>query len=395
MPTAILTTFTVTRTIQGKIRHKRKLSKELFFIDVALSDEDRKVQVQIRCDDGSMDRYDHKECHRMCHLGDVIELDVGELLDDGEREKAAERPYEVFQAVSLPRILVPFDADDDHYLGDPPLDFQGRTTIVQWDGKCIEKKDVVCKYWISQRNCRRSDACIFRHPDGEDFAREKQLWHAERKAAREHVNKDANDPHASKQPHALRAMIYARWLSEKFPDAGTTLDVGGGKGELALFLTRAFGKETIVVEPKVRKQTKAWQSRFQRMLAKFHPEGCENPAPWPEFMHTMLDDAFVAQQTELLARVTLFVGLHPDEATEPIVDQALRLGKPFAVIPCCVFASKFRHRRLRSGLPVDTTEDLIQYLTEKDTGEFGGTIRTAYLNIEGKNQIVYWIPGKA
>ena len=31
------------------------------------------------------------------------------------------------------------------------------------------------------------------------------------------------------------------------------------------------------------------------------------------------------------------VGLHPDEATEAIVDCALAHGKPFAVVPCCVF----------------------------------------------------------
>ena len=31
------------------------------------------------------------------------------------------------------------------------------------------------------------------------------------------------------------------------------------------------------------------------------------------------------------------VGLHPDEATEAIVDCALANRKPFAVVPCCVF----------------------------------------------------------
>ena len=31
------------------------------------------------------------------------------------------------------------------------------------------------------------------------------------------------------------------------------------------------------------------------------------------------------------------IGLHPDEATEAIVDCALAHNKPFAVVPCCVF----------------------------------------------------------
>ena len=45
-------------------------------------------------------------------------------------------------------------------------------------------------------------------------------------------------------------------------------------------------------------------------------------------------------------RCALVVGLHPDEATDAIVDAALAAGKPFAVVPCCVFPSLFPHRRL-------------------------------------------------
>jgi len=37
----------------------------------------------------------------------------------------------------------------------------------------------------------------------------------------------------------------------------------------------------------------------------------------------------------------LILGLHPDEATDDIVDMALKFGKSFAVVPCCVFSTKF------------------------------------------------------
>jgi len=47
----------------------------------------------------------------------------------------------------------------------------------------------------------------------------------------------------------------------------------------------------------------------------------------------------------------LAVGMHPDQATEPIIDAALALGKPFAVVPCCVFPDLFPHRRTRTGGP--------------------------------------------
>ena len=36
--------------------------------------------------------------------------------------------------------------------------------------------------------------------------------------------------------------------------------------------------------------------------------------------------------------------MHPDQATEPIVDLALRLGVPFAVVPCCVYPGLFPFR---------------------------------------------------
>jgi hypothetical protein len=78
------------------------------------------------------------------------------------------------------------------------------------------------------------------------------------------------------------------------------------------------------------------------------------------------------------------VGLHPDEATEAIVDFAVRHRKPFAVVPCCVFSSKFPGRALASGEPVVTCDQLIAYLCEKD-----GHTEKAFLPFLGKNQVVF------
>ena len=44
-----------------------------------------------------------------------------------------------------------------------------------------------------------------------------------------------------------------------------------------------------------------------------------------------------------LADCDVLVGMHPDQATEPIVDAALAMGKPFAVVPCCVFPAWVVH----------------------------------------------------
>lgn len=222
------------------------------------------------------------------------------------------------------------------------------------------------------------------------------------------------------------------------------LDIAGGKGEISLFLSRGYGIPTTVVEPNVRKQPKYWLTRRRILMHKHgffnnnnndhdddekeenedHVEEDENegenedededkdekekveeeqkkikfgkswpyPNCAPSFIPTLLDDHFIEQYKYLLSRVTLVIGLHPDEATEPICDVALKLGKPFAVVPCCVFSHENRHRKLSTGESVSTTKHLIQYLCEKDTSQFGGKIKTDYLPFEGKNEVVYWIP---
>ena len=67
------------------------------------------------------------------------------------------------------------------------------------------------------------------------------------------------------------------------------------------------------------------------------------------FMCTTFDSLFIRQNQKLLEKASIFIGLHSDQATEAIVDQALLSGRPFAVVPCCVFPKLFPTRRLVSG----------------------------------------------
>jgi hypothetical protein len=87
----------------------------------------------------------------------------------------------------------------------------------------------------------------------------------------------------------------------------------------------------------------------------------------------------------LIGGSALLVGMHPDEATEPIVDAAIRHGKPFAVLPCCVFPTAFPCRRLASDDPVVTYADFLVYLQQKDpcTIEFGR------IPVEGRSCVVF------
>lgn len=95
-----------------------------------------------------------------------------------------------------------------------------------------------------------------------------------------------------------------------------------------------------------------------------------------------VDDEAMALEVLLTLRdCSAVVGLHPDQAAGAAADLALAMGKPFALVPCCVYAAEFQARRLACGVPVRTYEGLLQYLMEKDLGGTSATV----LPFEGKN----------
>lgn len=84
---------------------------------------------------------------------------------------------------------------------------------------------------------------------------------------------------------------------------------------------------------------------------------------------------------------SLVVGLHPDQATEPILDFAVREKIPFAVAPCCVFPRMFPDRRVLlidgTAAAVVAYDQLIQYLVQR------GSALKGVLDFEGANIVVF------
>ncbi len=103
-------------------------------------------------------------------------------------------------------------------------------------------------------------------------------------------------------------------------------------------------------------------------------------------MFAELNQALLQQHIALFQACTLMVGMHPDEATEAIVDISLALGKPFAVVPCCVMSRLFPHRLNRNNERVATYDMFVEYLKAKHP-----RIQTAFLPFAGKNQVVYML----
>ena len=102
------------------------------------------------------------------------------------------------------------------------------------------------------------------------------------------------------------------------------------------------------------------------------------------FDESLMSDASVA---ELIRTCSAVVGLHPDQATGAIVDCGLVMNKPWAVVPCCVFPSRYPHRLDRSGKTARTTGQLVEHLM----GRAAGT-RRATLPCEGASDTVWWKP---
>lgn len=126
----------------------------------------------------------------------------------------------------------------------------------------------------------------------------------------------------------------------------------------------------------------------------------------------------------------VIVGMHPDQATEPIVDFAITHRKPFAIVPCCVFPKENPHRRVvlqrsrsdklgaegkeatdgsggqtdnkdASGeqqteealvaVPVETYEHFIEYLVQKVERMTKGAVvmKRGVLPMEGRNIVLF------
>merc|ERR1719203_1874307 len=83
-------------------------------------------------------------------------------------------------------------------------------------------------------------------------------------------------------------------------------------------------------------------------------------------MHKCLfNEEYIKNNLNTWNMASIIIGMHPDEATEDIVDFALKYNKSFAVVPCCVFPTLFPHRKLSCGKPVRYVEEFITYLLAK------------------------------
>lgn len=188
------------------------------------------------------------------------------------------------------------------------------------------------------------------------------------------------------------------------------IDVAGGKGELSFKLNRYKIKSTIVDprEPKngiLKYLTKDHILRKTNNKQQFLNIKMPNHLRcWFSFGNIKVNEKVLSEETcdlyakdelinlkeasiklkRLLENSSIIIGLHPDQATEYIIDYCLKYKKPFAVIPCCVFfkSKLFKHRK-----HIKTYQKFIQFLINKNK-----QIKQKQLGFPGRNICLYYKP---
>ena len=271
-------------------------------------------------------------------------------------------------------------------------------------------RDALCKHFVRGGCSERG--CPFRHAFANEHEEETVRTARERWAAQRRAHEDADDPFlggegGGKSAHAQRHAEFAAWLLETFGaealqrNAGV-VDVGGGGGELSFELHCRRGVRTTLLEPR-EVRLNAGQRRFLRKLPRSQgserneegerseegeegqtrqgSDGGHGAQGAYRHVRALLDDHFEASAEggALLRGASCLVGLHPDEATELIVNAALKYGRPFAVVPCCVFPRLFPHRP-----QVRTTAAFCDYLLRKGCG-----LEVGFLPVQGRNKVIF------
>ncbi|KAG7389942.1 hypothetical protein PHYPSEUDO_009200 [Phytophthora pseudosyringae] len=391
-------------SVHGRFVRKRHLSKGLVFGDIQLRDGEL-LEVMIRAQEGALDFAAIRQINWDVHLGDLVTA-RGALQRKRHEPGQPDGWLFVLHSIQVDElwslhhegaVFSHADASNPDATGDasstavkgsyvlPPSSKAGAankyTNMVVLDGFNA------CKYYFSSSggaNCLRGEQCHFWHGRPEDFKENRRRWIAKRleqRAKAAHLAGDSGDPH-SKIDKAQRSRIFCDWLVESLGEgrlaAGTgVVDVAGGKGDIPIQLWIQRGIPTTLVDPRPMKLGKY----NRKLVAK--AESAQGRQMSPQLLRC-LDDETLKLHTELFSDCSLFVGMHPDEATEAIVDAALTLGKPFAIVPCCVMSRVFPNRQCPDGTPVDTYETLVRYLLEKHP-----SIQRAFLPFAGRNQVLY------
>ena len=211
--------------------------------------------------------------------------------------------------------------------------------------------------------------------------------------------------HGARNQH--RHKHFCKWIVDTFPflaEGDLVVDVAGGKGELAARLAVCHRLNVLLVDPRRANVLQTFQSLVLPKLPKKHQQRIEEKCRENQYflsqvfderfgqLEIYFDESTLQSNHELrdaLQRCKLIIGMHSDGATECIVNAALQYGKPFVVVPCCVFPNFFNQRFLikndEEKVPVRNHAQFCEFLLEKDT-----RLCQEILPFQGRNVAIVW-----
>lgn len=319
---------------QGEIMYKRIFGKKLGFCSIKVGIEEVELQ------------FDNTEKLKKLKIGDKIKV-TGYLKDDKIIELIIVKDIELIKSSHFEINLK----------------------------KLREYKDVkkeiksICREFKEKGKCLK-EKCEYRHEyfkgEKEKIEKQKEKQKFMYQLSHEKDEKDENKLLKSKRNKIVSEFIIETFGIERLKK-GHILDIAGGKGLISYYLSKDYKLNCYVIDPRSTKLPKKELKELKDLNMKTIQK---------EFNEDLID---------LIKGASLIFGLHPDQASDSIVNISLKYSKNFFIIPCCVFPNLFQ-RKLKNGKQVIDYTEYIEYLKEniKD-------YKMKYLNFQGRNQVIYKI----
>ncbi|GLD94286.1 hypothetical protein PINS_up002897 [Pythium insidiosum] len=388
--------------VEGRLMHMRRVSRKCLFYDlasVATGESDERLEVILKIIDDELSIEEVDSIRHRVNLGDVVHIHgFVERLPEAKRillHARDIRPVRTWREehpasydTGVTFVPVPtVHSDRESNAASNKAELDG----VSSSPTAVSSTRQHCKFWINTRVCQFGDKCEFYHAAADEMREARAAWLENRlqlKRERAQLSEDPLDPHG-KTNKVQRASVFVEWLVQKFGEAllssgAGVVDIAGGRGNVSFELWNKRGIRCTLIDPRPMRLSRVQYKFFKKQKIE-KPAIPEALAPQRTALFnatTFLEDP---ANEQLIQEASVLIGMHPDEATDAIIDVALRYNKPFALVPCCVFGHAFPDRRRPDGVSkVVSFDDLVEYLEHKHS-----SIQRDYLSFDGKNLVLF------